>query len=665
MPFVAAAMVWVEANPQSNGFELQSDDSGYESALQDELAIAVAGTEPPQLLKIDLADDEAPVEAEDVSATGDESTTTTTTVADSESDETTTTSTDSEVDESTTTTTTTAADGDSTTSTPPSSSAATSAPVTTSTTSASSTSSPTSPSTTSGATTTSTRGTATTSTTRGTTASTTATTSSPTTATTQATTTTTTRLTTTTTRPTTTTTRPTTTTTFNPANTYFVATNGSNSNDGSAARPWASILHAIDRVPDGSEIVVRNGRYDALMEIERRFSNGIVVRAENPYRVQLRGNGTVIGCHLCAGITFEGFDISHSGGADQYVVQIQDARGNDTGGRRLTFRNNVFHDSQNNDLIKVNNGASNVLFENNIFYNQRGSDSHIDVNSASNITIRHNVFFNDFGSNSNTGSFIVIKDSNGGNDGQYGSRNIDVVGNVMFNWQGHEGNGFIAVGEDDVSYHHAVDVMIENNLLIGNSNYHMRAALIARAVKDLTFRHNTVVGNLPGITYGLRVHRAGSQPTNENVVIANNIWSDHTGTMGSERALYDLFSDSPTGDTTGGQLVGNLFWNGGSAIPSDSGDLFRPGNDASRVEGDPRLPNVGSSISVPRLRSDGSGFADGSSTVRQAFERLVRAYAVPSSGSPVVNAGSSSHANGRDILGRSRSGADIGAYEAG
>jgi hypothetical protein len=134
--------------------------------------------------------------------------------------------------------------------------------------------------------------------------------------------------------------------------------------------------------------------------------------------------------------------------------------------------------------------------------------------------------------------------------------------------------------------------------------------------------------------------------------------------MGSERALFDLFSDSPTGDTSGGRLVGNLFWNAGSAIPDDSGDLFRPANDGNRVVGDPGLPNPGS-IPLPRLRSDGSGFADGSSTVRQAFERLVRNHGVPGSSSPVVNAATSSHANGSDILGRPRSSADIGAYELG
>ena len=168
--------------------------------------------------------------------------------------------------------------------------------------------------------------------------------------------------------------------------------------DGSTERPFASILHAIDRVPDGGEVVVGAGTFDQQLEIERRFDTGIVLRAAEPYRTRLRNDGIVIACHICAGITFEGFDIAHAGSDqvdDLYVIQIQDARNDGVGGHRITFRNNVIHDSRNNDLIKVNNGADDVLIENNVFYNQQGPDSHIDANSATNVAIRNNIFFND------------------------------------------------------------------------------------------------------------------------------------------------------------------------------------------------------------------------------------------------------------------------------
>lgn len=49
---------------------------------------------------------------------------------------------------------------------------------------------------------------------------------------------------------------------------------------------------------------------------------------------------------------------------------------------RITLKNNIFHDSYNNDLVKINNSISDITVSGNIFYNQNGSDEHIDINSA-------------------------------------------------------------------------------------------------------------------------------------------------------------------------------------------------------------------------------------------------------------------------------------------
>lgn len=61
--------------------------------------------------------------------------------------------------------------------------------------------------------------------------------------------------------------------------------------------------------------------------------------------------------------------------------------------RQITIRNNVIHDSRDNDLLKINYGASEVTVEGNLFYNQSGSDEHIDINSARGVVVQDNVFF--------------------------------------------------------------------------------------------------------------------------------------------------------------------------------------------------------------------------------------------------------------------------------
>lgn len=217
---------------------------------------------------------------------------------------------------------------------------------------------------------------------------------------------------------------------------YYVATDGDDVHgDGSISKPWATITYALERAPDGSSILVRPGEYIGRVRLRGRFVQGVTIRSEVPYQARLRNDGTVLTCFYGQGITLEGFDIAHSGpGAAALVIQIQNLLDDGKVGR-ITLRNNVLHESYNNDILKINNGASDVLVEGNLFYNQQGSDEHIDVNSVSNVVIQDNIFFNDFEgsgrSDDDTSSFVVIKDSNGASDGQLGSEHIIVRRNVF------------------------------------------------------------------------------------------------------------------------------------------------------------------------------------------------------------------------------------------
>ena len=144
--------------------------------------------------------------------------------------------------------------------------------------------------------------------------------------------------------------------------TYYVATGGSDqTGDGSAGNPWATIEHAIGEVPDGSTILVRPGTYSGRVHLDRVFALGVLVRSELPYQARLRHTGTVVTCFYGKGITLSGFDVAHSGpGAGALVVQIQDLIGAPGGAdyvSRIVLTDNVFHDSYNNDLVKINNGA--------------------------------------------------------------------------------------------------------------------------------------------------------------------------------------------------------------------------------------------------------------------------------------------------------------------
>ncbi len=461
-----------------------------------------------------------------------------------------------------------------------------------------------------------------------------------------------------------------------PAANYYVATNGSNSSgDGSMAFPWETIGYALSQVPDGSTILVRPGTYIGQVRLDEIFTGGVTVRSEIPYQARLRNAGTVVTCFYGQGITLEGFDIAHSGpGAGALVIQIQDLLGEPGGAvyvSRITLRNNVLHDSYNNDILKINNGAGLITVTGNVFYNQTGSDEHIDANSVTDVTIQDNIFFNDFvGSgrvnNNDTSSYIVIKDSNADADTNLGSRRIAVRRNLFLNWQGSTGSNFVLVGEDGQPFFEAQDVLVENNLMLGNSPNTMRAPFGVKGGRNITFRSNTVVGDLPALAFAMRLNREGSNPPNENVQFYNNLWSDPSGTMGATASGgSNDFSDTPPADTTSFSLDHNLYWNGAAPIPTDSAELINYSDDAHRQVGDPQLASQ-SGIVLPRWDSAQGLFGGGFATIRQAFEQLVTAFGAPQAGSLAIDRADPLQAPAEDILGNPRPGGgapDLGAYE--
>jgi hypothetical protein len=446
---------------------------------------------------------------------------------------------------------------------------------------------------------------------------------------------------------------------------FHVATDGADGEgDGSAGAPWATIRHAITQVPDGSTILVAPGTYAGQIDLDESFAEGVVIRSQVPYQARLRHSGTVVRVFTGQGITLEGFDIAHDGpGAGALVIQIQDLRGEPGGDdkvSRIIIRDNVLHDSYDNDVLKINNGAGDVLVERNVFYNQFGSDEHIDINSVTGVVVQDNVFFNDFEGSGradpgDTSSFIVIKDSNGTDDLVLGSEDITVRRNVFLHWQGSSGSNFVLVGEDGTASFEADGVTVENNLMIGDSPITMRAAFGVKGSRDVLFRNNTVVGDLPSLAFAVRVNREGENQPAEEIRFLNNVWSDPEGTM-------EDFSDTPAGDLASFTIDHNLYWNRGNALPEDAAETINPSDDASAVAGDPLLPAL-AGIVLPRWDPEAGAFADGSATTCEAHARLVER-GTPAGGSPALGAADPAAAPPDDILGRARPAApSIGAVE--
>jgi hypothetical protein len=447
--------------------------------------------------------------------------------------------------------------------------------------------------------------------------------------------------------------------------TLHVATNGLDAEGrGSAAQPFATITYALDRAAAGDLILVGAGRYDGRIRIRGRFDPSVTIRSAEPYRAQLRNNATVLTIFNDSvgveGIVIEGFDIAHDGpGASALVVQVQASGGQPT--RNITLRDNVIHDSYNNDLLKINHGAEQVRVLGNLFYNQQGSDEHIDINSVSDVLVEGNVFFNDFPASgrvndNSTSSFVVVKDSNGSSDGLTGASNVRIRRNLFFNWQGNTGTNFVLCGEDGTASFEAFDVLIENNLLLGNSGNTMRSAFGVKGCRNVTLRANTVAGNLPSLEYAFRFNREGANPVMQDLLLYNNIWSDPTATM-------NKFSATPPADTGSFAFQRNLVFNGGAPLPSAGGELINPEDDPEPVRGDPDLPDQAGLV-TPVWQPGSGSFAGGQTRIGGVFRDLAQRYGRPGSAGAGVGMALAAQMPIDDLLGDPRpSSPSLGALE--
>jgi hypothetical protein len=445
---------------------------------------------------------------------------------------------------------------------------------------------------------------------------------------------------------------------FLSAETYYVSTTGSDSSgDGSLMNPWQTLNHACLTIPDdGSTVLVMDGTYNGRVQLHRRFVNHTFFKAMNLYKAVLVNDSTsqqVLISFGGANFTIEGFRVTRPdpSATGDTLVQIQQGSQQ---AQDIIIKNNIFHDSYNNDLIKINNDCDNITVEGNLFYNQSGSDEHIDANGVTNITIQDNLFFNDFeGSNrpvEETSSFIVIK-----NSGELPQNQDFIVRrNVFLNWEGSNGNNFVLIGEDGKPFIEAENVLVENNLMIGNSSDDMRCAFGVKSGKNVTFRNNTVVGDLPGLAYAMRINRENPNIINQDIFFYNNIWSDPTGTM-------EDFSDGDPSESTNVILDNNLYYNGGVAVPS--GDVLSPTDDPNGIFGNPVLGDQGGLI-LPRWDPVAEEFLSGNLTIREEFLRLVSNYGIPGTGSLALDAADPVNTPADDILGNARdANSDLGAFD--
>jgi len=444
---------------------------------------------------------------------------------------------------------------------------------------------------------------------------------------------------------------------------YYIATNGSDTTgDGSTGTPWATFSKAQSSIQSGDTVLVKDGLYDQSPDFSRAFTSLTTFKAENRYKARLTSStGRPISVYGGNNISIEGFEIFGTPGASEYVIHISMPSTHN-----ITLKDNIIHDSYDNDLIKVNDHCTDINISGNLLYNPFPSvaqgNQHMDINTVWDVTVEDNIMLQDYAwsgrtSNNQLSAFIVIK-----NSGTLKvTERFKVRRNIFLNWDGRPDQPFLLLGEDAKTYWEAEDLMIENNLFLGNSNIPIEAAFGIKCAKNVTFRSNTIAGDMPmgGWAYAYRINlESVNSPLNTDIFFYNNIWSDTTGTMND-------FSDGPTADTTNGILHHNMYWNGGVAIPVD-GSALNYTNDNDSLESNPNL-GAQAGLVLPRWNISQGQFVSGKATVREEFVRLVGLYGTPAIGSNAIDGAEPENSPVDDILGNPRafqgSAPDYGAVE--
>jgi hypothetical protein len=319
------------------------------------------------------------------------------------------------------------------------------------------------------------------------------------------------------------------------ARTYYVATNGSNSNPGTLSQPWATLQHAGETAEPGDTVLVRGGTY-AEGEIWLRSdyghcgsaTGGLVTIRAYPGEAPVFTNAARSVYISCDYLRIEGLRFTNGKsiaiwGLDRTTIELVDNRFTGVG---YTY-----------DAISTE--GNNLLLEGNvcdIAGNTQGTQGHCYyIHHGTNITLRDNL------ARGMTGYGIHVFDQRRSEDPAGFTRLIrDVVieGNIAF--ESEQRSGLILAASDGARIE---NVVVRNNLFFNNPVAGINLSSDARAI---SIYNNTLVNNGLG---GILIYGPGTLQT---LSLRNNLID-----LGSQASAKHI--DNQRADVTP-MVDHNLYW---------------------------------------------------------------------------------------------------------
>ena len=329
--------------------------------------------------------------------------------------------------------------------------------------------------------------------------------------------------------------------------TYYVSTNGSDSNTGTSVQPLKTIQAAVNKISSGSggAIYVRGGTYTNLSiwvgeQHDGSANSHLVIRPNRNEKVILDGISQSGTCISVGGqyVDIIGFECRHT---DQGIVGWR--------AHNLRVLNNTVHDTNANGIAiygdKVGATSDIVVDSNTVYHtnlnnqardpNRGGWGNGIFISRGKNAVVTHNRVYENYGE----GIISSLSD------------NVLAAYNTVYdnyNVEMYMDNATNTVFENNLIYNtgnHNFDHRIwgaASGIQMANENYDPES----NPLNNNTAQNNIVIGGRVGITYGSYFKGGGLK----NTKIINNTFYITTG------ALVDIAADRHENTT----FANNIFY---------------------------------------------------------------------------------------------------------
>ena len=406
-----------------------------------------------------------------------------------------------------------------------------------------------------------------------------------------------------------------------PAAQFYVSTTGSDSAAGTSAAPWRTLQHAADVVTAGDKVTVRPGNYTGFyLDTSGTAAAPIEFFAEPGVLIDQRNATTPDGINLerASYVTINGFSVTGMPRAGVRSVGLPNSFAQFVTVRNVTATNNgvwgIFT-GHVDDLLIESNRTSGSIDEHGIYVS----------NSGDRPVIRNNTIFDNHGS-----GIHMNGDLSQGGDGVISG--ALVTGNRIYN--------------------NAIPNSTYNSLG-GGSGINMDGVQNSRIENNLVYNNHAS---------GISLYRIdGGQGSSGNVVVNNTVIQASDG-----RWALNIQSGSTNNTVRNNILLSNHAFRGAIDISPNSLTGFTSDYNAviSRFTKD----DGNTTLNLAQWQAAGYDANSFVATAAALFANPAADDYRLKTGSPAINAGTSTQAPASDLLGLPRpagGGVDIGAYEFG